>query len=115
MQLRDLVLVIALVMAALAGADAQVVNENVTSCPAGQYLSLGKCLICPPGSASAPGSVSIKDCRCLPGYAGSEGACVACSPGLFKATTRSGACSASPPNSYAPARADITPASVAGS
>jgi hypothetical protein len=67
-------------------------------CASGFYkpaVGIGACLACPFGTSSNPGSVSLYNCLCLPGYqASTDGvACVQCSAGTFKSNTGTGLCS----------------------
>ena len=59
-------------------------------------------LSCPENSTSPPGSVSLAQCVCLPGYRGNAAsglACAPCNPGVFCSGGLIGLC---PPNATAP-------------
>ena len=76
-------------------------------CPPGTYSSMigaqGKaaCQSCPGFQISLPGSASVTDCLCQPGYVGSNGAlCTACQAGTFKNSTGNATCNECSIGSY---------------
>ena len=61
------------------------------------------CQACPPGSTAMESSDAITDCRCEPGFSGSDGGpCLQCAAGTYKAGSGPAVCDACLPNSNAP-------------
>jgi hypothetical protein len=71
-----------------------------------------RCLSCPDGSHSPPGSGSPANCTCNAGYTPGGGggpACVACGAGKYKAGAGAGKCSACPEGKVSRAEAATDP------
>lgn len=65
-------------------------------CDEGYYATsseMSQCDQCPPHSFSGEGSDNIDDCKCDPGYTGSDGGpCNECNPGKYKEASGSASC-----------------------
>jgi hypothetical protein len=68
------------------------------NCTAGKFStsiaasSSSACTPCPLGSDSGPGSSSIENCTCNPGYSGANGTCTMCPAGTYKQAQGTASC-----------------------
>ena len=73
-------------------------SEPCTVCEGGSYSNISaavaktQCRACPANSISGPGSSSIADCICDPGYSGMNGICSRCTEGKYKPHNGSAPC-----------------------
>ena len=68
-------------------------SSSCTPCPAATFCSSGVLNQCPPNSNSSEMSSVITDCKCNPGFQGSDGSvCTQCLPGKSKSTVGADLC-----------------------
>lgn len=76
-------------------------NELCQACAIGSYYLDNVCEPCPENSSSTAASVTSSACKCIAGHTGNDGeACASCTPGKYKPTTGSAACTACAPNTW---------------